>query len=225
MFDAGDALYSGHAAWRATIPVEDWDGAAKHTGETGLWLGPRAHLVHYPIDAGRAVNLVAVLDDDWRHPGWDVPGDPATIGEAFAAWPQSIQDLVELPDRWRKWALCGAPEGTPWVNGRVVLIGDAIHAMLPFVAQGAAMAIEDARVLSGQLTATDDRSIEERLAAYEARRRPRVERVVRMAKRNGFVYHLDGLAAKLRDLALAAAGPRRLLAAMDWIYGWRPVDL
>lgn len=221
----GKALYSGHTAWRATLPVASWSAAARHADETGLWLGARAHLVHYPIDAGRQVNLVAVVDDDWREEGWDAPGDPAEIAAVFADWPETVRSLVALPESWRRWALCAAPASRPWVRGRTVLVGDAAHAMLPFVAQGAAMAIEDARVLTAALTRGREPTIAGRLHAYEARRRARVESVVRMARRNGAIYHLGGLAAKARDLTLAIAGADRLLAAMDWIYGWRPADL
>lgn len=224
VFGGGPAVYTGRTAWRATIPTALWPEYRGFVGETGLWLGDHVHLVHYAIDAGREINLVAVLDDDWREEGWDVPGDPAAIAQAFAGWPPVVRSLVALPSSWRKWALCAAPEKTPWVRGRVALLGDSVHAMLPFVAQGAAMAIEDARVLAAMLTA-DDRTIVDKLEDYEARRRPRVEKVMRMARRNGAIYHFHGLAAKARDLAFELAGPTRLLSAMDWIYGWRPVDL
>lgn len=220
----GGAIYSGRTAWRATIAADDWPDAGHYAEDTTLWLGAGAHLVHYNIDAGRAINIVAVIDDKWTDEGWDVPGDRRQIEAAFAAWPIAPRALIGLASGWRKWALCGAPDDTPWVDGRVVLIGDAVHAMLPFVAQGAAMAIEDARMLTAALMASDG-TVQERLALYAELRKPRAERVVAMARRNGTVYHLGGVMARGRDLVLRLMGPQRLLQAMDWIYGWRPEDI
>lgn len=219
----GPAVYSGRTAWRATIAADDWPDAERYAEETSLWLGPKAHLVSYSIDAGRAVNIVAVIDDDWRDEGWDVPGEKAQIEAAFAAWPKPARDLIALPTAWRKWALCGAPGGTAWVDRRVVLIGDAVHAMLPFVAQGAAIAIEDARMLAMAL-AHGEAPVTERLDLYAELRRPRADRVVAMARRNGVIYHLSGLPARARNLVMRLMGPHQLMRAMDWIYGWRPEE-
>jgi salicylate hydroxylase len=220
----GDAVYSGRTAWRATVSADDWAEAETYAEDSNLWLGARAHLVHYGIDAGRAVNIVAVIDDEWTEKSWDVPGDPAQVAAVFSDWPKTVRDLVAVPEVWRKWALCGAPSGTPWVEGNVVLVGDAVHAMLPFVAQGAAVAIEDARMLASAL-ATDDLPMDGRLERYAELRRPRADAVVAMARRNGSIYHWGGLTARARNLVMRIAGPDRLMHAMDWIYGWRPEDI
>lgn len=216
------AVYSGRTAWRATVPVGELPaGLLPGLDRTsGLWLGPRAHLVHYPIRAGREVNLVAAVDEDWMDERWDVAGDPADLRRVFADWPEPARRLLALPRSWRKWALCAAPDGTAWTAGRVALAGDAVHGMLPFVAQGGAMAIEDAAVLARHLAA-GGASVPDRLAAYAAERRPRVRRVVATARRNATVYHLGGLAARARNLALRGLGPAGLAARMDWIWGWR----
>ncbi|WP_181702763.1 FAD-dependent monooxygenase [Chthonobacter albigriseus] len=215
------ARYSGRTAWRATIPAAQAGSVAidRLTSTTGLWLGPSAHLVHYPVRAGRDLNIIAAVDDDWIDQRWDVLGDPADLVRAFTAWPAAVRDLLALPQAWRKWALCAVSEPR-WTKGRVALIGDAAHAMLPFVAQGGAMAIEDAAVLATALARTD-RSVEQRLKGWEAERRPRAMRVASSARDNASTYHLSGLPAKARNLVMQMLGPDRLLKRMDWIWGWK----
>lgn len=220
----GPAVYTGRTAWRATFAAAGFISQSFRHNETGLWLGRHAHLVHYAIDAGREINLIAAIDDVWNEDGWDVPGDPAQLTAAFAAWPEPVRKLVSQPDNWRKWALCEAPRDTPWASGRTVLIGDAVHGMPPFVAQGAAMAIEDARVLSAVLAAGRGDDIEDRLRAFGEGRKARTDKVAAAARRNGLIYHLGGAPAKARNLGMRVLGADRLAGAMDWIYGWRPVE-
>lgn len=220
----GPAVYTGRTAWRATFKAEGFIAQSFRHNETGLWLGRQAHLVHYAIDAGREINLVAAIDDVWNDDGWDVPGDPKQIQAAFARWPEPVRKLIAMPESWRKWALCEAPRDTPWTRGRAVLIGDAVHGMAPFVAQGAAMAIEDARVLSGVLASGTGGDVEERLSDFAERRKARTDKVAAAARRNGRIYHLGGAAAKARNLGMRALGAERLIAGMDWIYGWRPPE-
>ncbi len=220
----GPATYTGRTAWRATFEAEGFFAQSFRHNETGLWLGRHAHLVHYAIDAGREINLVAAIDDAWNEEGWDAPGDPAQVQTAFRDWPEPVRKLIAMPDSWRKWALCEAPRDTPWTKGRTVLIGDAVHGMPPFVAQGAAMAIEDARVLSGVLAAGFGDDIEERLMRFAEGRKARTDKVAAAARRNGFVYHLGGAPAKARNLGMRLLGAERLANNMDWIYGWRPIE-
>ena len=220
----GPARYTGRTAWRATFEAEGFFAQSFRHNETGLWLGRHAHLVHYAIDAGREINLVAAIDDAWNEDGWDVPGDPAQIQAAFKDWPEPVRKLIAMPDNWRKWALCEAPRDTPWTRGRAVLIGDAVHGMAPFVAQGAAMAIEDARVLSGVLASGTGGDVEERLSDFAEGRKARTDKVAAAARRNGRIYPLGGAAAKARTLGMRARGAERLVAGMDWIYGWRPPE-
>lgn len=220
----GQAVYTGRTAWRATFESEGFFAQSFRHNETGLWLGRHAHLVHYAIDAGREINLVAAIDDAWNEDGWDALGDPAQIRAAFKDWPEPVRKLIAMPGNWRKWALCEAPRDTPWTKGRIVLIGDAVHGMPPFVAQGAAMAIEDARVLSSVLAAGFGDDIEERLGLFAEGRKARTDKVAAAARRNGFVYHLGGAPAKARNLGMRLLGAERLANNMDWIYGWRPIE-
>ncbi|ODN69526.1 FAD-dependent monooxygenase [Methylobrevis pamukkalensis] len=136
----------------------------------------------------------------------------------FAGWPAEARDLLSRPDSYRRWALCTVDPDGIWAHGRIVLIGDAAHAMLPFAAQGGAMAIEDAAVLAMELAR---HAPAEAIAAYVAARRPRVAAVAALARRNGRIYHLSGPAAAARNTALRLMGGRRLLGMMDGIYGWK----
>jgi salicylate hydroxylase len=139
-------------------------------------------------------------------------------------WPGTARMMIGAVDEWRKWALFTVPGGGEWSDGAIALLGDAAHAMLPFAAQGAGMAIEDAAVLAKCLSETQNEggpSISAALARYARLRRPRVSRVQRTARQSGRIYHLTGVAALARDLAIRLLGPQRMLARQDWIYDWR----
>ena len=132
--------------------------------------------------------------------------------------------IVGAVDEWRKWALFTIPDGGEWSDGAVALLGDAAHAMLPFAAQGAGMAIEDAMVLAkclGEGAGGSAAGVPAALKHYAHLRRSRVTRVQRAARQSGRIYHLPGAAAYARDLAIKAMGPKRVLARQDWIYDWR----
>ncbi|MHC2438922.1 FAD-dependent monooxygenase [Bradyrhizobium sp. USDA 4451] len=217
--------FSGLIAWRGTL-----DATALPREYTAprvqLWMGPDAHLVAYPISAGRQINVVAIVSGTWNRPGWSAPGDINEIKRAFATarWPATARMLIGAVDGWRKWALFTLPHIGRWSEGAVTLLGDAAHAMLPFAAQGAGMAIEDAAVLAKALsdsTGENTGNISAALKRYAQMRRARVARVQRMARQQGRIYHLSGAAAIARDLAIRAIGPERMLARQDWIYDWR----
>lgn len=220
---------AGHTAWRTLIPAETAPKSAKAPA-VNLWLGTDTHLVHYPVKAGRMINVVAIVGDDWRQPGWNTPGEPHELLDRFSAkqWHASARDLLAASGHCQKWALFVCPPlatwgtswGTTWGNGRVTLLGDAAHPMLPYLAQGAAMAIEDAAVLAACLERNPD--VPAALRTYEASRLPRTARVQRDASRNATVYHMSGAGAALRALALMAMGGDRLISRYDWLYGWTP---
>ncbi|MER2605101.1 MAG: FAD-dependent monooxygenase, partial [Siculibacillus sp.] len=216
------ARYTGRTAYRATLPIEA--APEELRASTGLWLSPRAHVVHYPIRAGREWNVVAVVEDAWHDESWSVPADAAEVARVFGLsgrrWPELARRILSLPERWTKWALCGFDADFEWSSGPVTLLGDAAHATLPFAAQGGGMAIEDAAVLAGTLEAAP--TVASAFAAYETLRKPRARAIVDQAVKNGRIYHMpDGLAF-FRDLALSTGAGARLTERMDWIYGWRP---
>jgi salicylate hydroxylase len=214
--------FGHHTAWRGLIGadalVEDLSAPALN-----LWLGRNAHIVHYPVRGFSLINVVAIIRDDWRDPGWNASGDPAELLSRFPAglWPPPARAVLAAPQHWHKWALYDRPPVSQWGNGAVTLLGDAAHPMLPYLAQGAAMAIEDAAVLARELAASPAEPTDA-LRRYERRRGARTARAQRAARRNGLVYHLGGAEAFLRGIALLAMGSRGLLARHDWLYGWRP---
>ena len=143
----------------------------------------------------------------------------AAAGEAKA--PAARPSVL---DTWRRWALFAVPEGGEWSSGSIALLGDAAHAMLPFVAQGAAMAIEDAAVLAKVLAASQletSANVAAALKRYVRLRRPRVMRVQRAARSSARFYHLTGPLALARDIAIRVMGPRQMMARQSWIYDWQ----
>lgn len=218
--------FSGLIAWRGTLDTTQLP--REYTSRrVQLWMGPQAHLVAYPISGARRINVVAVVPGQWNRPGWSEPGDDNEIKTAFvrAGWHAIPRMLIGAVDGWRKWALFTVPGGGQWTDGTVALLGDAAHAMLPFAAQGAGMAIEDAAVLAKCLAERRDDgalALSAALQRYARLRRPRVSRVQRSARQAGRIYHLSGPLALARDLVIKAMGPKRMLSRQDWIYNWRP---
>ncbi len=225
LFPEVQPQFSGLIAWRGTLDTTQLP--REYTSRrVQLWMGPNAHLVAYPISGARLINVVAVVPGTWNRPGWSAPGEAAEIKNAFASyrWPAPARMMLGAVDDWRKWALFTVPEGGQWSDGAVALLGDAVHAMLPFAAQGAGMAIEDAAVLAkvlGEAAGDNAAGMAAALKRYGQLRRGRVGRVQHTARRNGQVYHLGGPAALARDWFIRAMGPQRLLARQDWIYDWR----
>ena len=223
LFPKVQPRFSGLIAWRGTLDATQLP--REYTSRrVQLWMGPNAHLVAYPISAARRINVVAVVPGTWNRPGWSAPGEAAEIKNAFATyrWPGPARMMLNAVDDWRKWALFTVPEGGEWSGGAVALLGDAVHAMLPFAAQGAGMAVEDAMVLARSLSEGEDAaSIPAALKRYGRLRRARVGRIQRAARRNGTIYHLGGPAALARDWFIRSIGPQRMLARLDWIYDWR----
>jgi salicylate hydroxylase len=220
--DAQPPRFSGRVAWRGLVPARlaapEFRAPLIH-----LWLGREAHFVHYPVKGGAVINLVVITDDRWHQPGWSEPADRAQLVPRLAAetWAPAARALIGLPEAWLKWALYDRRPLRQWSKGPAALLGDAAHPMFPFLAQGAAMAIEDAAVAAECLGRMPD-DAERALRTFTAIRRGRARKVQRMAARNGTIYHLGGIGALLRNTAMRALGGPRLLQHYDWIYDWRP---
>jgi salicylate hydroxylase len=223
LFPNARPQFSGLIAWRGTVETARLPVA--QTTRVTLWMGPDAHLVAYPMSGGQRINVVAIVPGNWSQPGWSEPGEAADIVHRFATagWPEPARAMIGAIDSWRKWALFTSPSLPAWHSGAMALLGDAAHAMLPFAAQGAGMAIEDAAVLAQCLgEATESGDATAALARYTLLRRDRVAGVQRLAQRNGRIYHLKGVAALARDLGIMTLGAKWMLARQDWIYNWRP---
>jgi salicylate hydroxylase len=209
---------AGRTAWRATISATQLpeEFAAP---EVNLWLGKRAHLVHYPLRGGTHVNVVAIAEDSavGCDPAnfWSETRDLAILKQAFARWDETAQTLLSAPADWRSWQLFDGAPLQHWSKGCVTLIGDAAHPMLPFLAQGAAQGIEDAAALEQALSANND--IAAAFQIYETARSARAARIQAASRRQGEIYHMAGPAALARDIVMRIVG-RRMLTRQDWLY-------
>jgi salicylate hydroxylase len=206
------------AAWRATLPAAALP-ARLADPVTRLWLGPGAHLVSYPVKAGTAINLVAVTPDERQVHGWGLAAAPSELLAHYAGWSADALTLLRAPESWLRWALFDLDPLPAWGAGPVTLLGDAAHAMPPFLAQGAAQAIEDAVVLANCLKGAGD--IPAALRRYEALRRPRTARVQTAARGMDRIYHLSGPARLARDLVMRARSGDAVLERYRWIYEWQ----
>ena len=216
------ARYSGNVAWRFLVPYGTAPSFLNPRTVTAF-LGPRAHLVAYPLVETRSFNIVAIHQlADAAPEGWSRTGDAAARARllaAFAGWHADIRGLLGEARDPLMWPLFECPDGA-WTDRRkTVLIGDAAHAMTPFAAQGAAMAIEDAALLANHLSDVAD--IGQALRQFETTRRERVARVRNRGAFNRFAYHARGPIALGRNIVLSLRGPDSLAGDFDWLYGYR----
>ncbi|MCG6121343.1 MAG: FAD-dependent oxidoreductase [Microvirga sp.] len=210
--------YRGFVAWRATIARADAP-AALAGDETGLWLGRDAHIVHYPVAAGRRVNIVAIMRRRAPVAGWSEPAPGADLLAGLPACATALRDLLSVPAEWTLWSLHDLPVGRI-ASGRVALIGDAAHPVLPFMAQGAGMAIEDAAVLTRAVV--EEAEPVEAIERYARERTARVRRVQNVARSNVRAYHAGALLGLARNVVMARLGPTGMTDRYAWIYGWTP---
>lgn len=208
--------FSGLCAYRCMVPAERAPDFACRPVQT-LWLGPGRHLVHYPVSAGRLINVVAFAPtDDWLTESWSARGRVEDLAAEFAGWDPRLGELIDAADSTGRWALFDRDPLPMWTSGAIALLGDAAHPMFPFFAQGAAQAIEDAAVLARCL-ADDAGRPEAALARYERTRMPRATEVQRLSRRRQDSNHLpDGPEQRARDAAFAHEDP---LGHNAWLYG------
>jgi salicylate hydroxylase len=211
------ARFSGLCAFRFLVPAAQAPTMALRPVQT-LWLGPGRHLVHYPISGGRLVNVVAIVPaGDWRAESWTAEGRVEDVAAEFSGWHDDVAQLIASARETKRWALYDRDPAPHWARGRVALLGDAVHAMLPFFAQGAAQAIEDAEALAACVRGADTASLPQALQRYEARRRPRASEVQLMSRGREIRNHLpDGPEQQQRDAEFANGDPLRQSA---WLYG------
>ena len=202
----GRATFTGNIAWRALVPAERVPEGLRNPVGT-VWWGPGSHVVCYFVRGGALLNCVFVTEKrGWEVESWTERGEHEELKSDFAGWHPDIQTIIDNADRGSlfKWALHDRPPMRNWGRGVVTLLGDACHPTLPFQAQGAAMAIEDAAVLANCLSCNDD--IETALQRYETLRRQRTAAVQRGSRRNARIFHLRGARAWFRNRAAKRAG-------------------
>ena len=211
--------FAGSTATRTVIPAAMAGRLA--VPNVGLWLSPGANLVHYPVRGGTEIAAVVIAREAWQGREWDVEADRSALLARLAGFYDSLVGPLSAAPHWRKWALYGLAPLPRWSFGRVTLLGDAAHPMLPHLAQGGVLALEDAIVLAACLAARPDDEAEA-FRTYETQRRSRARRVQAASRRNGRIYHLAPPLAWARNALLRLAPGNLLMARYDWLYGWRP---
>lgn len=213
-------FYSGLTAWRALVPAELAPPALR-ARESNLWMLPGAHVVHYPLRDGGVINIIVIVSEEPQAEGGAAIlslSGPELAGALAPKRPGAdLLALVQAGASWRHWPLFARPPLTRWSRGAVTLLGDAAHPMPPFLAQGAAQAIEDAAALGGAFLQIGA-SVEAAFAAYERSRIARASQIVRASRRQGAYFHLGGPAAVARDMAIRALRGRGMLARNAWLY-------
>jgi salicylate hydroxylase len=210
--------FSGCVAYRGLVPAERLrDLELEVTAQ--VWMGPGRHFVHYFVSNRRLVNFVAVVEQDsWTRESWTDRGEIADALAAFEGWHPQVRSIIEGVDETFVWALFDRSPLERWSVGRVTLLGDACHAMLPFMAQGAAQAIEDGATL-GACLAGGRADVAESLRRYERLRAPRTSRLQAMSTENKTRFHLpDGPDQEERDERMSAGSTDWSFKAVAWIY-------
>ncbi len=208
--------YSAQAvAWRGIVPIASVP--ENFRSNVVLWMASGGHFVHYPVSGGSALNGVLVIDDGYKN-GLDAPaGDPRPyLLERLSGWSDIPRGVVASTNAWQPWRLYGVEKWDGGV-GRIQTIGDAWHAMQPFLASGGVMAIEDGAALAASLSGAS--SADEGLRRFRERRGPRVWHVAERSALMGRIYHCPQPFDTVRDLALKAASASALLERNDWLYG------
>lgn len=213
----GKPRVSGHIAYRVVLPIEEVPESSR-VNSVVLWAGPQTHLVHYPLRRGALFNLVAVFHSDRYEEGWYTYGDPEELHERFRETRPELQALLAQVGKWRIWVLSDRDPIKAWSKGRVTLLGDAAHPVLPYLDQGACMAIEDAVCLANKIDAAGH-DYAAAFLGYQQERYLRTGRVQLTARLYGEIYHAGGVAGELRNMMLAGRSPQQAYDAMSWLYG------
>lgn len=214
--------FTGNVCWRGLVRADAMAPGAISPDMT-VWFGPGASFVYYYVRGGKLVNWVAMCEaDEWRSESWKVEGDRNELIERYRHWHPTVRELIEKSDRYLKWALLDRDPLPHWTQGAVTLLGDAAHPMLPYLAQGACMAIEDGYAVAASL-ARHSGDVPRALKEYEDARQPRTARVQLLARARAVENHLTSPLARVkRDIRYALqrfADPAKHTYKIEWIYG------
>jgi salicylate hydroxylase len=214
--------FSGMVAWRGLIPMEQ---LPEHMRESvgSTWIGPGGHVVSYPLHRSKYMNFVATIEGKtWDHPGGAAPGTHEECLADFAGWHPDVQTMIRASPQLLKWALMVWEPPARWTQGRITLLGDAAHATLPFLAQGAVHSIEDGMVLARCLEGKGASEVPEALLRYEQARIGRTTRMVRGATANTDLFHSRELATEqAAEQYLQREWSRApIVERYDWLYSY-----
>ncbi|MGA7626800.1 MAG: FAD-dependent monooxygenase [Candidatus Acidiferrales bacterium] len=226
LFGAEAPRFTGNMCWRMLIPFErpDFDLVSP---DASFWLGPQGHVVTYYVSGGRAVNVVAIREADaWVEESWNIRSNRDELLAGYPNWHPQVLDLFSRAENIFKWGLFDRDPMSTWSAGRLTLLGDAAHPMLPFLSQGAAMAIEDGYVLGAVLAENADLAVA--LKRYEALRLPRTSRVQLESRKRGETYHISSPLRRLYRDALyrlrQMVNPQTTGIQADWVYSYDAIS-
>ena len=223
LFGPDDPQFTGIVAWRGVVPAANVPAQLLEP-QSAIWIGPGGHCVHYRLRNGELMNFVGAIErSDWQVESWNVPGSAAECLRDFTGWNDALLALIRAIPQPYKWALHVREPMAAWSKGRVTLLGDACHATLPFLAQGANHAIEDGLILARALEAFAD--VETALKRYEAARLERTARMVRGSAANTARFHNPKLAdpAETARIAREDFDPADVAARHDWLFEYNAV--
>ena len=207
------------ALYRGLVPLERVPPEIEADCVT-LWLCPGGHVVHYPVSNWRNFNIVAAADGGIAGGGWQSPAEPGELRQRFTGLAEELTALLAVPAAWQRWTGADLPPLARWSTERMTLLGDAAHATLPFLAQGAVMALEDSAVLARCVAGPQP--LAEAFRSYEHQRMPRTAAIQHQSRRMRRIYHARGAVALARNLTLGLASPSFALRRLEWIYRWTP---
>ena len=214
-----EARVSGHVVYRAVVDKKDfpvdlqWNAAS-------IWVGPNCHVVHYPLRGGEQYNVVVTFHSRDKEE-WSVrEGSPEEVQSYFGGICARARQLIDLPKDWKRWATADREPIGQWTYGRATLLGDAVHATLQYLAQGACMALEDAVTL-GEALRVHDNDFAKAFALYQRNRIARTARIVLSAREMGRIFHALGVERLVRNALWKGRTPERFYDAMEWLYGWK----
>ncbi len=218
------ARFSGHVAWRTTLAADalpaSFTNALPEARSVSAWLGPDVHFIAYPVKGGDYLNFVAITKGGNPGEVWSKSGDRARLQSAYRGWSPAVRDVIAAAPDWTFWPLFEMTEAHFLAPDQTILLGDASHAVTPFAAQGAAMAIEDAAALAETLDMPDRTAA---LARFETVRKARIAAVAKRGKLNRFAYHATGPFALGRNMLFAWRGADSFLKDLDWLYAYDAV--
>ena len=217
-FVGDEARVSGHVVYRAVVDKKDFP-ADLQWNAASIWVGPNCHLVHYPLRGGEQYNVVVTFHSRDKEE-WSVRmGSREEVLSYFEGVCPKARQLIELPKDWSRWATADREPIAQWNFGRVTLLGDAAHATLQYLAQGACMAMEDAVTL-GEALRVNDNELEKSFALYQRCRVARTARIVLSAREMGRIFHAKGVERLVRNELWKNRSPERFYDAVEWLYGW-----
>lgn len=220
MLADGPPLFSGYIAWRSLIDARHLLSSPCRESNVDIWLGHKSHLVRYPLRGGKMINLIAIVAEPATANEWQSARETTAPPHTAGHWCPDVRKLFDLSESWHSWPLFDRPPISHFHEKNAILIGDAAHPVLPFLAQGGALAIEDASLLTTYIVRNDG-NFQTAFRIFEKARQIRTARIRERSRLQGRIYHLPWPLTCLRDTFMRISGGDRLMAQLDWIHSWK----